>query len=441
MVKCGHDECNKQANFGIVDLSPQFCVTHKLDGMIDVKNPKCECLSSQPRWNFEGLSARFCSKCKSGGMIEVNRKKCCCKKTRPCFNFDGLKAEFCAGCKSDGMINVIDKRCVCKKLTSPSFNFEGLPGKYCNDCKLDGMINVRNPTCFCGSAKPNFGLPGSKQSYCSKCKTVGMVDVAHHKCKCGKAQPHFNYVGLQPEYCSKCKLSDMIDVSHKLCVCGMAQPTYNIEGLTAKYCSDCKSIDMVDVKHSMCKTLYCNIRTHPKYEGYCFRCFIHTFPDKPISRNYKTKEFSVVEYIKTQFPGLSWITDKIVKDGCSSRRPDLLLDLGYQIIIIEVDENQHKKYDCSCNNKRIMELSLDNNHRPVIFIRFNPDDYINQTGDKVKSCWSVTKQTGILKIGNKKEWTARLDSLKRQIEYWIHPDNKTDKTVETVQLYYDENLV
>lgn len=441
MVKCGHEECNKQANFGIVDSSPQFCVTHKLDGMIDVKNPKCECLSSQPRWNFEGSSARFCSKCKSGGMIEVNRKKCSCKKTRPCFNFDGLKAEFCAGCKSDGMINVIDKRCVCKKLTSPSFNFEGMVGKYCNDCKLDGMINVRSPVCFCGSSKPNFGLPGSKPSHCSKCKTVGMVDVAHHKCKCGKVQSHFNYAGLRPEYCSKCKLSDMIDVRHKLCVCGMAQPTYNIEGSTAKYCSDCKSIDMVDVKHSMCKTLYCNIRTQEKHEGYCFRCFIHTFPDKPVSRNYKTKEFSVVEYIKTQFPGLSWITDKIVKDGCSSRRPDLLLELGYQIIIIEVDENQHKKYDCSCNNKRIMELSLDNNHRPVIFIRFNPDDYINQIGDKVKSCWSVTKQTGILKIGNKKEWAARLDSLKRQIEYWVHPDNKTGKTVETVQLYYDENLV
>ena len=441
MTKCQNDECNKQANFGVIDSSPQFCATHKLDGMVDVKNKKCSCSGAQPRWNFEGLAARFCSKCKTDGMIETNRKKCSCKKTRPCFNFDGLKAEFCMSCKLDGMINVIDKRCVCKKLTSPSFNFEGMAGKYCNDCKLDGMINVRNPTCFCGDAKPNFGLPGSKPSHCSKCKLAKMVDVTHHKCNCGKAQPNFNYIGFQPRYCSKCKLVDMIDVKHKLCACGIAQPTYNIEGHPAKYCLNCKLPDMVDVHHSKCKTLYCDVRVEYKFEGYCFRCFIHTFPDKPVSRNYKTKEFAVVEYIKRQFSELSWITDKTVKDGCSSRRPDLLLDLGYQIIIIEIDENQHKKYDCSCDNKRIMELSLDNGHRPVIFIRFNPDDYINQLGDRVKSCWSVTKQTGILKIGNKKEWNIRLDALKHQIEYWIHPDNKTDKTVETIQLYYDENLV
>ena len=45
--------------------------------------------------------------------------------------------------------------------------------------------------------------------------------------------------------------------------------------------------------------------------------------------------------------------------------------------IVEIDENQHIEYDCSCENKRIMELSQDVGHRPIIFIRFNPDDYLN----------------------------------------------------------------
>ena len=71
--------------------------------------------------------------------------------------------------------------------------------------------------------------------------------------------------------------------------------------------------------------------------------------------------------------------DKKIQDGCSTRRPDLFLDLGYQIIIIEIDENQHIDYDCSCENKRIMELSQDVGHRPIVFIRFNPDDYKNIT--------------------------------------------------------------
>ena len=46
-----------------------------------------------------------------------------------------------------------------------------------------------------------------------------------------------------------------------------------------------------------------------------------------------------------------------------------------QIIIIEVNENQHIAYDCSCENKRIMKLSQDVGHKPIVFIRFNPDDY------------------------------------------------------------------
>jgi hypothetical protein len=33
----------------------------------------------------------------------------------------------------------------------------------------------------------------------------------------------------------------------------------------------------------------------------------------------------------------------------------------------------------------------------------------------------------------------RLKDLKNQIEYWIQPENKTDKTVEVVQLFYDCN--
>lgn len=80
---------------------------------------------------------------------------------------------------------------------------------------------------------------------------------------------------------------------------------------------------------------------------------MYTFPDKPVARNYKTKEFAVVEYIKNIFPDFTWIQDKKVQDGCSSKRPDLLLDLGYQVIIIEIDENQHTDYDCSCENKRL----------------------------------------------------------------------------------------
>ena len=431
--------CTKKATFNILGEKAKYCATHKEPDMVDVLNKKCECNSSQPRWNFPGLKPICCVSCKKEGMIETHRKKCFCRKVRPTFNFEGLKPEFCNSCKSEGMFNVVDESCFCKKLTSPNFNYEGLRPKYCFECKLPDMVDTRNPKCACGS-RPNFNFENLKPKFCAMCKVDGMIDLVHNMCVCGKAQPSFNYEGdIIAKYCIKCKLDGMIS-KNKLCYCKKVQPNFNYEGLHAKYCVQCKKDDMIDVNHKTCKTHLCPTRPQEKYEGYCLRCYIYNFPDKPVAKNYKTKEFAVVEFVKLWFPNFTWLADKQIKDGCSFKRPDLLLDLGYQIIIVEVDENQHNKYDCSCENKRLMELSQDLGHRPIIFIRFNPDDYININNDRVRSCWSITKITGIVKIEYKKEWNNRLECLKEQINYWTKPENKTDKTLEIIQLFYNQNI-
>ena len=110
--------------------------------------------------------------------------------------------------------------------------------------------------------------------------------------------------------------------------------------------------------------------------------------------------------------------------------------MGSHIIIVEVDENKHTDYDCSCEHKRLMELSLDLQHRPIVFIRFNPDDYTDTHGVLVKSCWRINRQTGVMQIAKtkQKEWNARIETLKQQIQYWI--DHPTEKTVEIVELFY-----
>ena len=43
-----------------------------------------------------------------------------------------------------------------------------------------------------------------------------------------------------------------------------------------------------------------------------------------------------------------------------------------------------------------------------------------------------------IKKSKEKEWNERLNTLKEQIDYWINPENKTDKTVEVIQLFYDD---
>ena len=234
----------------------------------------------------------------------------------------------------------------------------------------------------------------------------------------------------------------VINVKHKTCIhpnCKI-RPSFNDpdkkEGL---YCNQHKKDGMIDVISKTCKSEWCFTRVcNNKYDNYCLYCYINLFPDKQVSRNYKTKEYSIQEFIKNKFPQYDWINDKKIENGCSKRRPDILLDLGYQIIIIEIDENQHKNYDCSCENKRIMELSQDLQFRPIIFIRFNPDEYkINEKN--IKSCWKINKNgICVIKKDKIKDWEERLESLSNIINYWTNPINKTNKTVEIIELFYNQ---
>jgi hypothetical protein len=327
----------------------------------------------------------------------------------------------------------------CKK--QPNFNKEGETKRlYCSEHKKEGMVDVNNKKCLECKKQPKFNKEGETRGlYCSEHKKDGMVDVKNKTCLDCKKQPAFNKEGETTAlYCSEHKTDGMVDVKNKTCLECKKQPVFNKEGeITTLYCAVHKKEGMVDVRNKTCKSEWCSTFVKKKYDGYCLFCYMNLFPDKPVSLNYKTKEYSVVDYIKTKFPSLNWIADKIISGGCSKRRPDLLLDLFYQIIIIEVDENQHIDYDCSCQNKRIMELSQDLGHRPIVFIRFNPDEY-DKNGITISSCWGKD-QRGIcvVKKSKKDEWMQRLNTLEEHINYWINPINTTDKTIETIQLFYD----
>jgi len=367
------------------------------------------------------------------------------------FNFQGEKtALYCSHCKLEGMVNVAHKKCATKDCTKqPNFNFQGeKKGIYCSHCKLEGMVNVINKKCATKDCTkiPYFNFQGEKGGiYCSHCKLEGMVDVKSRKCaskNCTK-KPSYNFKGeKRPLYCGDCKKNDMVNVKNKKCATKNCTkiPIYNFLGeKTALYCGDCKKINMVNIISKRCKSGYCTgtFVQNNKYDGYCLRCYMFIHPDKSVSRNYKTKEFATVEYIQNKFPNFDWVADKTVFDGCSRKRPDLVCDLGYQVLIIEVDENQHTDYDCSCENKRLMELSQDFGHRPLIFIRFNPDKYI-ANGKIITSCWGINKR-GIctVKKNKKTEWVKRLKTLEDQVCYWTTEENNTNKTVTIIQLFYD----
>jgi hypothetical protein len=414
---CNNINCKTRPTFNYENEKKAiYCSIHKLEGMIDVISKTClyEGCKKQPTFNYENEKiAIYCVKHKLEDMIDIKNKKCLHEgcKTLPNFNYENEKtAIYCVKHKLEDMIDIKNKKCLyegCKTL--PTFNYENEKKPiYCTKHKLEGMINVKDKTCLYEG-----------------CKT----------------RASFNYENEKTAiYCVKHKLEDMINVISKTCLykdCKIL-PTFNYENeKTAIYCVKHKLEHMIDIKHKMCKTPLCYTLVEDKYEGYCLFCYIHIFPEKPVSRNYKTKEFEVVQFIKNRFNDLLWISDKKIKDGCSNRRPDLLLDLGYQVIIIEIDENQHIDYDCSCENKRIMEISQDTGHRPIIFIRFNPDDY-KDNGKNITSCWGNNKKgICVVKKSKQNEWKERLNILEETINYWLMPENIIDKTIEIIELFYD----
>ena len=84
-----------------------------------------------------------------------------------------------------------------------------------------------------------------------------------------------------------------------------------------------------------------------------------------------------------------------------------------------------------------MELSKDVKHEPTVIIYFNPDSYIDEENKKIPSCWSITKETGMLKIANKNKWEERLKKFSETIDYWIK--TPFEGTIKSVELFNDKN--
>ena len=143
------------------------------------------------------------------------------------------------------------------------------------------------------------------------------------------------------------------------------------------------------------------------------RCFIDNHPDHPVTVNYRTKEFAIVDYVRAQFPNRTLILNKSV--GVSQRRPDILITLDTHSVIIEVDENMHCGY---CDEaERLAAIYHDlGGTKPMSVIRFNPDGYMDAIDSgKVKSCWGTTvdKTFGVV---DDNDWQCRLETLRTVVD-------------------------
>lgn len=403
------------------------------------------------------IKAKYCKDHKTDDMVNVNQNKCqeddCGKQ--PAFNYDGEKVgKYCSGHSKEGMVNVAYRNGKCKgegcMKTYPIFNYKGeKKGIYCKEHALEGMVDIKNPSCEIEGCEhqPRFNLPSIKKGrFCEEHKHEGMMNVMSNQCEYPECttRPSYNYLGKKKgRFCIEHCLEGMVDVVSRKCLIDGCdkQPKYSWSDSTiAEYCVNHAKVGMENIRNIRCKTENCPIQPYynnrHKYKGYCLTCFIQKFPDEPVARNYKTKEKATTDYLISKFPNMTLMVDKKIYDGCSTKRPDVFIDFGSHIVIVEIDENAHRSYDTTCDNKRIMVLSQDVHFRPIIFIRFNPDGYYVKK-KFISSCW-VPNLLGILVVPKEKqdEWQHRLDILTNKII--MCSKQSITKTVEQVFLFYDE---
>lgn len=355
----------------------------------------------------------------------------CAKHARYGYSKPGI---YCHEHKLENMLDVYRHKCVAEDCTK--FPVFGKPGKksgtHCKLHKTEDMVNVVLKTCIICSKPSKFVFENKR--YCDTHKPENSVCVSKQAIFCAECNKLAQYgkKGCEPVVCKTHKKPGMIKKGMRCCEfedCNI-YPTFNLPGnKLGVFCSAHKQEDMVNVISKKCATHLCDTLVSKKYDGYCLRCFVFLFPEKKNSRNYKTKEQSVADFVKNKFPEMPWVFDKIT--GESRRRPDILANLESHVIIIEVDENQHAGESYSCENKRTMQISLDLNHKPIVFIRFNPDKY-----GKTPGCWKKNK-SGICVVSHPEQWQQRLDKLATEIKYWA--TNTTEKTIETVYMFYEEN--
>ena len=298
-----------------------------------------------PSFNFEGQkTALYCFGHKLENMINIVSKRCAFAdcKLQPAFNFEGQKtALYCFGHKLENMINIVSKRCAfagCKKI--PAFNFEGQKtALYCSSHKLENMINIVSKRCNFAdcTVRPSYGLPGHIMTRCKEHKLSGMIKNSNGKCieqNC-KDIALYSSNGGNASHCETHKQSDQIN-------------------MIEKKCSSCGLPNILN-KNELC--IYCD----------------------PV--NFKTvrlaKQNAVKNYLdQNQFKYITCdkaINYKTCKD---KERPDFVFDGKNKtyILILEVDENQHKDRQELCECARMVNISQALG-MPTLFIRYNPDPY------------------------------------------------------------------
>lgn len=396
-MKCVEKECDEWANYAIdrnKKSKVQYCYNHRKENFYNIFNDYCMLCNTAAGFGiikdgkYKNLWCNSCSiKLKKDEPELQIITKPSCNRNKKCS---------IQNCKSTGTyINDNDER-VCinhyDKNTCKKDNNELKRECVVEGCTARGVIETKNGYKYCNS--------------CSKSIDQDEIKVKIKKNNVKTFHETDNIENLLKVALYK-KTIEQINNLYRCIIDGCTTiPSYGYkDDRMPQYCKlHAKSGMDISSRGTLCKS--CN-EIYTRDEK-CFRC---TNPNTQIRK----KESMIVDELKKIYPNLT--NNKEIIGGSSKYRPDIFISLDNHNIIIEIDENQHSKYENELS--RLEDLSNDlNDDKYQIFIRFNPDKY-----DK--------KNKSILDDEN--EFKERMQILLESIEI-LTSKNET----RVVYLFYDK---
>lgn len=450
--------CDVRATYGLKEKAPTLCCKHSREAMkkdptkkyIDVMNSICcgktkagkEC-TKNAIYNFPWeTKGKFCKIHAAKGMENVKDRKCgfggC--KTIPCFGYPGKSPQRCTLHCQEGMVDVRNRLCQSPGCTKhPNFNFPSEKcGLFCQEHAEIGMINVQAPRCQHPGCKTTANYSTSSKSFdkmCSKHAKSNMKDIKNKKCTHEKCKKHatFGFLGEQPSTCKKHIQEGMLSNPRKRCIekdCSNFA-SFGLSYGKQIYCFDhCPKSDKeqnsyICLTNRKCVNAGINdlcLHLDVLYNGKCRECD----PESHFKFYRKAKEEEVKLWLDhseehqdykaydRSFPEIKECFDR-------RYRPDFLYDCGTHFVILEVDENQHRAYECE--RKRMWEIAQSLG-LPTIFVRYNPDKYKSRYRD-------YHKTYNPLPSARKK---MLFEALTRAKTFEITKDTKY---LQTLKIYFD----
>jgi hypothetical protein len=290
------------------------------------------------------------------------------------------------------MINIKSPKCITCKNKQSTFNYEGeTKALYCSGCALPNMIDVKHPKCItCKNTRASYGMPGLSPSMCVKHKTENMISKPRSKCKNQNCKLTAIYGIKHPIHCEIHKNENDINLTETRCEqCGLLDVC--IGGLCINTCSDSDKIT---------------------YE---------------MKRRQKVKEIRVFNMLKCEY-GEPHEYNVRVSSKCGkkhSEEKEFGYDFGTHKLYIEVDENQHKSYCELGEINRMKNIYMDDGGIPIIFLRYNPDNY--QTNGKKQITSQQKREVELVKWIKYYENIDNIQGFHLSAQYLFYTDGDNTK--------------